>query len=152
MDQQHLARLEPAAIDQRVIGRTVSGQKGRALGIVERRRKFYELRRRGDGFVAIGAVPHLDDDPVANRDALGFVDLDDIAGGFHTRRKRQRRLELILTRRHQYVGEIQPGGADGDAHLPRCQRCCGKRFQAQALGRTEFAADDSFRHQAAHSL
>ena len=130
----------------------MAGQERRALGIVERRRQFYELRRRGDGFIGIGAVPHLDDHAIADSDALGRVDLDDIAGGFHARRKRQRRLELVLARRHQDVGEIDPGGADGDAHLPGRQGCCVKRFQAQALGRAEFAADDGLRHQAARAF
>ena len=152
MHQQHLARLKPAAIDQRMIGRAVAGQKRRTLGVVERRRQFHELRRRGDGFVGIGAVPHLDDDPVADRDARRLIHLDHIAGGFDARRERQRRLELILARRHQNVGKIDAGGADGDAHLPGGQGCCVKRFQAQALGRAEFAADDGFRHQAARTF
>ena len=147
--QQHFARLQPAAIDQRVIRGAVAGEKRRAFGIVEGRRQRHELRRRRHGLIAIGAVPHLDDDPVADRDALGAVDLDHIAGRFHARRERQRRLELILARRHQDVRKIDPGGMDGDAHLPRRQRRGGKRFQAQALGRAEFAADDGSRHQAA---
>src|SRR6478672_6737940 len=41
---------------------------------------------------------------------------------------------------------------DGDAHLPRRQRRGVKHFQAQVLWRTEFAADDGLRHQAARSL
>ena len=69
--QQHLAGLKPAAIDQRVIGGAVGGQKRRALGIVERRRQRYELRRRDDGLIGIGAVPHLDDHLVADSDTLG---------------------------------------------------------------------------------
>ena len=150
--QQHFAGLKLAAIDQRVIGRAVAGQKRRALGVVEGRRQRHQLRRRGDGLVAIGAVPHLDDHPVADRDALGRVDLDDIAGGLHARRERQRRLELIFAGRHQHVRKIDPGGANGDAHLARRQRRDGKGFQAQALGRAELAADDGFRHQAAFSL
>ncbi len=63
-------------------------------------------------------MPHLDDHAIAHGDALSRVDLDDIAGRFHARRERQRRLELILAGRHQDVREIQPGGADGDTHLP----------------------------------
>ncbi len=74
MHQQHLAGLKPAAIDQRVIGGTVAGQKRRALGIVEIRRQPHELRRRGDRFIGIGAVPHLDDHPVTHRDARRVVD------------------------------------------------------------------------------
>jgi hypothetical protein len=149
MHQQHLTRLEPAAVDQRVIGGAVTGEERRALGIVEGRRQLYQLRRRGDGFVAIGAVPHLDDHAVADGDALGRVDLDDIAGGFDARRERQRRLELVFARRHQYVREIDAGGADGDAHLPERQRRRGECFQTQALGRAEYATDDSLGHQAA---
>ena len=68
--QQHLAGLNAAAIDQRVIGGAVAGQKRRALGIVEGRRQRRQLRRRHDGLIGIGAVPHLDDHPVADRDAL----------------------------------------------------------------------------------
>ena len=50
------------------------------------------------------------------------VDLDHITGRLHARRERQRRLELIFASGHQYIGEIEPGGADGDAHLARLQR------------------------------
>ncbi len=130
----------------------MAGQERRALGVVERRRQLHELRGRGDGFIAIGAVPHLDDHAITNSDTLGCIDFDHIAGGFDARRERQRRLELILARRHQDIGKIDPGGADSDAHLPRRQRRCGKRFQAQVLGRAEFAADDGFRHQAARAF
>src|SRR6185369_12077976 len=150
--QQHLAGFKPAAVDQRVIGGAVAGQERRAFGIIEGRRQFYELRRRGNGFIGIGAVPHLDDHAITDRDAFGRVDLDDIAGGFHARRERQRRLELILARRHQNVGEVQPGGADSDTHLTRRQRLGVKRFQAQALGRPKLAADDGLRHQAARAF
>src|SRR6187397_1643975 len=97
-------------------------------------------------------MPHLDDHAIADRDALRRVDLDHIAGGFDARRKRQRRLELILARRHQDIGKIDSGGTDGDAHLPGRQRYSSKRFQAEALGRAELAADDGFRHQAARAF
>ena len=83
--QQHFARLNFAAIDQRVIGGAVAGQERRALGIVERRRQRRQLRRRDDGLIGVGAVPHLDDHPVADRYASGAVDLDHVAGGFHAR-------------------------------------------------------------------
>src|SRR5258705_10369695 len=152
MYQQHLARPQPAAIDQRVIGGAVAGQKRGALGVVEIRRQLYELRWRGDRFLAIGAVPHLDDHPDPHRDAFRRADFDDITGGFHARRKRQWRLELNLARRHQYVREIDPCGTNGDAHLSGRQVRCGKCFQAQALGRPEFATNDGSRHQAACSL
>jgi hypothetical protein len=33
-------------------------------------------------------VPHLDDHPVADRDAGGLVNLDHVAGGLHARRER----------------------------------------------------------------
>src|SRR4029077_16601821 len=55
-------------------------------------------------------------------------------------------------RRHQDIREIDPRGTNGDAHLPRRQRRCGKCFQAQVLGRPEFAADDGSRHQAARAF
>src|SRR6266545_537204 len=135
-----------------MIGRAMAGQERRALGVVERRRQFYELRGRSDRFIGIGTVPHLDDHAITNHDALGCVDLDDIAGSFDARRERQRRLELVLARRHQDIGKINPGGADGDAHLARRQRHGVKRFQAQALGRTELTADDGLRHQAARAF
>ena len=45
-------------------------------------------------------MPQLDDDAVADRDAIGAIHLDDIAGRFHARRERQFRLELIFTGRH----------------------------------------------------
>ena len=80
------------------------------------------------------------------------VDFDHVAGGFDARREWQRRLELVLARRHQNVGEIDSGGADGDAHLSRDQGCCVKRFQAQDFGRAELAADDGLRHQAARAF
>ena len=153
MHQQHFAWLQLAAIDQRVIGGAVAGQKGRALRIVEGRRHRRQLRRRHHRLVAIGAVAHLDDHLVADGNALRrAIDFDDVAGGFHARRERQRRLELILARRHQDVGEIDAGGTDGDTHLPRLQRRGRNFLQPQALGRAELAADDDLRHQAALAL
>ena len=53
-----------------------------------RARQWHQLRGRDDRLIAIGAVPHLDDDLVAHCDAFGVVHLDHIAGGFHARRKR----------------------------------------------------------------
>src|ERR1019366_8677596 len=53
---------------------------------------------------------------------------------------------------HQYVGKVDPGGLNGDAHLARRQRRGGKRFEPQALGRAEFATDHRLRHQAALAL
>src|ERR1700675_3491998 len=152
MHQQHFARLKLAAIDQRVIRRAVACQKRRALGVIEGRWQRRKLRWRDDGLVGIGTVPHLDDDPVADRYALRVIDLDHVAGGLHAGRERQGRLELISARRHQYVGKVDPGGMDGDARLSWRQRRRGKCFQAQTLGRAELAADDGFRHQAACSL
>ncbi len=131
----------------------MGGEKRRALGIVEGRWQRRELRRRHHGLVGIGSVPHLDNHPVADRNAIsGAIDLDDLTGGFHPGRERQRRLELILAGGHQNIGKVDPGGMNGDARLPRRQRRGGKCFQAQALGRAEFAADDGPRHQAALAL
>src|SRR5437667_2684509 len=152
MHQQHFSLLQLAAIDQRVIGRAVTGEKRRAFRIIESRRQWCELRRRHHGLVAIGAMPHFDDDAVANRDAAGVIHLDHIAGSFDAGRERQWRLELIFPRRHQDVRKIDPSGPDGDARLPCRQRRRGKCFQPQALGRAEFAADDASRHQAAFAL
>ena len=119
-----------------MISGAMAGQERRPLGVIECRRQAHELRGRGDGFIAISAVPHLDDHLVADRDALGRIDLDDFAGGLDARRERQRRLKLILACCHQDIGKIDPGGADGDAHLPGGQRRGVERFQAQAFGRT----------------
>src|SRR6266853_4321374 len=95
-------------------------------------------------------MPHFYDHFVADRKALrGAIYFDHLARGFHPGRKRQLRLELILSGRHQYVGKVDPGGMNGDAHLALPQRRRGKSFQTQALGRAEFAADDRLRHQAA---
>ena len=58
-------------------------------------------------------------------------------------------LSWYSPRRHQYVGKVDPGGLNGDAHLALRQWRGRKRFETQALGRAEFAADDGFRHQAA---
>ena len=94
------------------------GEKRRALGIVECPRQRDRLRRRHHGLIGIGAVAHLDDDAVADRCALGgLADFDHLARRFHSRRERQFRLELILARRHQDVGKIDPGGMNGDAHF-----------------------------------
>jgi len=151
--QHDVAHLKLPAIDQRVIGRAVGGEEGRVFRIVKHCRQRRKLRRGDDRLVAIGAVAHLDDDPVARLHAFyGAIDFDHITGGFHARRKRQLRLELIFAGRHQDVGEIDPGGANGDAHLPRRQRYRRKAFQPQVLRRSEFAADDRLRHQAARSL
>ncbi len=104
-------------------------------------------------FIAVGAVAHLDDHPVADRNALHrSVHLDHIARRLHARRERQRRLELVLARRHQDVRKVDAGGANGDANLARLQRRGGNLLQPQALGRAEFAADDDLRHQAARSF
>ena len=79
-----------AAIDQRVIGGAVGGEERRALGIVERPWQRHELRRRNHRLIGIGAVPHLDDDAVADRDASrAFRDLGHLARRFHARRERQ---------------------------------------------------------------
>src|SRR5699024_1414284 len=61
----------------------------------------------------------------------------------------QWRLELVFARRHQDVRKIDPGSLDRNADLARRQRRRVKGFQAQAFGRTEIAADDGLRHQAA---
>ena len=63
--------LKTPAVDQRVIGGAVAGQKSRAFGIVEIRRQAHKLRRRGDCLIGGGAVPHLDDHAVASSDTLG---------------------------------------------------------------------------------
>ena len=98
-------------------------------------------------------MPHLDDHSVADRDAISrAIDLDDLTRGLYAGCERQRRLELILARRHQYVGKVDPGGMNGDAHLAPRQRRRDKRLQTQTLGRTEFTADDRLRHQAALAL
>src|SRR5664279_1283097 len=150
MYQQHLAGLKLAAIDQRVIGCAVGGEKCRALGVVEARWQRHQLRRRNHGLVGISAVPQLEDDLVADGKApCRAVDLDHVARGFHPRRERQWRLELILARRHQDVGKIDPSGMNGDAHLALRQRRGFKGFETQTLRRPEFAADDGLRHQAA---
>src|SRR5262245_12191772 len=95
-------------------------------------------------------MAHLDDDLVADGDALrGVIHFNDIACRFHTGCKRQWRLELVLAGGHQHIGEIEPGGADGDAHLARLQRRGRHLFQPQGFGRAELAADDDPRHQAA---
>src|SRR6202035_4465312 len=86
---------------------------------------------------------------IADRNAVSAVHLDDIAGGFHARRERQLRLELIFAGRHQDVREIDSGCAYGDAHLPRRQWLRRKRFQPQPPGRAELATNDGFWHQAA---
>ena len=67
---------------------------------------------------AVSAVPHPDDDPVADGDVLNVaVNLDHVSSGFDARCERQIRLELIFARHHQDVREIDAGGANGDAHL-----------------------------------
>src|SRR5262245_29724115 len=95
-------------------------------------------------------MPHLDDHLIADSCAAGGrVDLDHIAGRLHARRERQRRLELVLAGGHQHIGEIKARGADSDANLARLQRHGRHLFQPQGFGRTELAADDDLRHQAA---
>jgi hypothetical protein len=128
MHQKHLARAKLAAIDQRVIGGAVGGKKGRAFGIVEGRRQRRKLRSCHHGFIGIRAVPHFNDYFVADRNAGRAIDFGHIAGGFHPRRERQCRLELIFAGRHQDVGEIDPGGTNGDADLARFQRRGDKSF------------------------
>src|SRR5260370_42154206 len=100
----------------------------------------------------MGAVPHLGNHPVADGDAGGAIDLDDLSRGFHPGGERQFRPELILAGRNQNIGKVDPGCMNGDARLPLCQRRGGKCFQTQTLGRPEFAADDGLRHQAALAL
>src|SRR5581483_9777710 len=150
--QEHLAGRELAAIDQRMMGRAVRGEKSRTLRIIEIAGHPYELRGRHHRLVDIGAVPHLDDHLVANSDARSTISLDHVAGRLHARRERQLWLELIVARRHQYVGEIDAGRADRNPHLALAQGARGDLLQPQALGRAEFAADHRASHQAARSL
>src|SRR6478736_3696646 len=152
MHQQHFARLQPAAVDQAVIGGAVTGQKRRTFGVIEGRRQLYELHARSNRLVAIGAVAHLDDDLVTDGHAFDVIHLDHVTGGFDSRCERQRRLELVFASRHQDIRKIDPGCANGHTDLPRCQRHARKRFEAQIFGRPKLAADDGFRHQAAFSL
>src|SRR5882672_3039560 len=153
MHQKHLARAELPTIDQSMIGGAVGGEKGRALRVVEIRRQRRQLRRGDHGLIGIGAVAHLDDDAIADRDVgRRSVDFHDVASSLHARRERQLRLELILTGRHQNVWEVDAGRADRDPHLPGRERLRRERFQAQALGRTKLVADDRLRHQAALAL
>jgi hypothetical protein len=75
-------------------------------------------------------VPHLDNHPVADRDAFGrAIDLDHVARRFHAGREWQWRLELIFAGRHQNVRKIDPGGLDSDPHSPLRQRRRGNGFQ-----------------------
>src|SRR4051794_33505737 len=97
-------------------------------------------------------MTQLEDDLVADRDTSRAIHLDHVTRRFHPGCERQWRLELILARRHQDVGEVDPGGANGDPRLAWCQRCRRKSFETQTLGRAEFAADDGLRHQAALAL
>ena len=127
-------------------GRAVRGEEGRALRVVERRRQRHELIGRHNDLVGIAAEPRLHDHLVAYIDAICTRDLDHLAGRFHPRRERQRRLELILPRRHQDVGKIQSRRMDRDAHLTRCQRGTWDIFQLQGFRRPEFAADNGARH------
>ena len=63
-------------------------------------------------------MAHLDDDAVADGRATGgLADFDHLARRLHSGRERQFRLELILARRHQDVGKIDPGGMNGDAQF-----------------------------------
>src|SRR5665213_1982158 len=148
--QQHFAWLKLTAVDQRVIRGAMGGEKRCAFGVVEGRWQGHELRRRHHDFIGVSAVPQFYNDLVADRDAGAITgDLDHLAGGFHAGRERQRRLELIFACRHQDVGKVDPGGVNGDAHLPLRQRHGGKGFQTQTFGWAEFAADHGLRHQAA---
>src|ERR1700722_16074043 len=125
------------------------GQKRRALGIVERLRQRRQLRRRDHDLIGIGAVAQFQDNLVADSDAVSTIHLGHLAGCFHARCERRVGRGLIFARRHQYIGEIDPGGTNGNARLSLRQRHGGKRLQTQALGRPQVAADDGFRHQAA---
>ena len=141
--QQHFARLEPAAIDQRMIGGAVAGQKRRALGVVEGRWQRRQLRRRHHGLIGVAAVPHLDDHAVADRDTIGLVDTSTTSPAASIPGVNgSRRLELVLAGRHQHVGKIdarRPGSATRTCPAPAAPR---QSFPAQAFGRAEFAADD----------
>src|SRR5258705_6392 len=152
MHQQHFARPNLAAIDQSVIRGTVGGEKCRALGVVESRWQWRELRWRKHGLIGVSPMPHLDDHLVADRDPGRAVDLGHLARGFHAGRERQLGLELILAGRHQNVGKVDAGGMNGDAHLAWPERRRRKRLETQALGRAEVAAVDRPWHQAALAL
>src|SRR3954453_14129651 len=98
-------------------------------------------------------MSQFDDDAIAEREAgHAIADFGYFAGGFHAWRERQFGLELILAGGHQDVGKIDAGGMDGDAHLPVLQWHWRKNLETQALGWTEFAADDRPWHQAALAL
>src|SRR5947209_9440139 len=98
-------------------------------------------------------MPQLDDDLGADGDVLrGAIDLDDLACRFHAGGERQLGFELILARRHQYVGKVDARGVNRDAHLRRPQRRRRKLLQPQFLRRAELAADHRSRHQAALAL
>src|SRR5689334_2235564 len=152
MHQKHFTRLYLSTINQAMIGGAMRGEEGRAFRIIERRGERRELRRRHHDLIGVPAVPKLHDHAIADGHIGRVLHLDDIAGRFHARRERQLRLELIFAGRHQDIGKIDSGRADGDAHLPRRERHRLKAFESQAFGRAELAAHDFFGHQAARSL
>jgi hypothetical protein len=67
-------------------------------------------------------MPKFHDHAIADGHIGRILHLDDVAGRLHAWRERQLRLELIFAGRHQDIGKIDPGCADGNADLPWRER------------------------------
>jgi hypothetical protein len=83
--------------------------------------------------------------PIANGN-LGHAipDFSDNSGGFHARRKGERRLELVFTRNHQGVGEVQANGMNLNLYLARLNFRLFNLFHDQDIRISEFLTNKRF--------
>jgi len=148
MHQQRLPGLQPGAVDQRVMGGAVGGAERGALGKAEAGRQRHRLLGRDHDLLGIAALAQRHHHLVAGGErAVGAVaDLADRARRLEAGNEGQRRLVLVEAGDHQQIREVDAGGVDGDAKLPRAQRRGRHLLEREVLGRAELSAQDSLGH------
>jgi hypothetical protein len=117
--------------------------KGRAVFPRHRRRHRHAALAVGDNLFGIAAVRRDGDHPIAEaRSRSRRAQFQHLAGDFEAGTEGRLRLLLVLAAGDQAVGEIDPAGADPDAHLAGTGARLCNLGQAQPSWTNEFMADD----------
>ena len=84
-------------------------------------RDRHDVRRWRHDLLGIAAMRQRGHHPVAGLQLAGvFAEFLYHAGDFEAWAERERRLELVPTRDHQVVSEVDPRGPYREPHLPGC--------------------------------